>query len=146
MLNPDQVDRREEFTPQEREAALVLVSSLVFAAAAMPLRRLVPSLEVESLFLALGVFIVTLWIGRRSVGLRTRKLDERDWAIRYQAGIVSTHVFGIAVMVGAMTLCALHHGALMVPSVHVALLAYGSWMSMYAVWALTVLALYRRAG
>jgi hypothetical protein len=130
--------------PQEKEAWLALGSSLAFAALVFPLRVLVPTLECEAVFVALAVFIAILWIGRRTVGLTARALDERDLVIRYQAGLVASHAFGIVVMVGAVVLWMLHRLTLAVPIIHVALLAYFGWMSMYVVWSVTVLVLYRR--
>lgn len=78
------------------------------------------------------------------VGLRTKTLDERDLSIRYQAGLVASHGFGMVVMVGALLLWVLHRTSL--PSVYVALLAYWGWTAMYLVWSATVLVLYRRGG
>ena len=125
--------------PQQKEALLALAGSLVFAALAVPLR-----VRCEAIFVALAVFIAILWIGRRVVGLRTAALDERDLAIRYQAGLVAAHAFGSIVMVGAVVLWMLHRSTLAVPAVSVALLAYGGWMAMYLVWSVTILVLYRR--
>jgi hypothetical protein len=63
-------------------------------------------------------------------------------AIRYQAGLVASHAFGIVVMVGAVALCMLNRAAMTAPTIHVALLAYFGWMAMYLAWSLTVLVLY----
>ena len=48
-------------------------------------------------------------------------------------------------MVGAVVLFFVNRTDLLVPVIHVALLAFASWMVMYVVSAVTVLVLYRRA-
>jgi len=39
----------------------------------------------------------------------------------------------------------LNRSDLLVPALHVALLAFVSWIAMYVVWSVTVLVLYRKA-
>ena len=130
--------------PQQKEAVVALCSSLVFTSLLPLVRPLAGSFRIEAIFVTLVAFIATLWIGRVLVGLKAKALDERDLAIRYQAGLVATHGFGIVVMVGAAILCLLHREILVVPTEHVALLAYYGWMTLYLVWSVTVLILYRK--
>lgn len=130
--------------PQEKEALLALGSSLAFGVFAFPLQALFPGARCEALFLAILGFVAVLWTGRRVVGLRSQALDERDIAVRYQAGLVGSHVFGTVVMIGAVALWALHRTTLTVPSVEVVLLASCRWLATYLVWEVIILALYRR--
>lgn len=130
--------------PQQREALLVLASSVVFTAALALLQPWAGGLHIEATFGALGAFVIVLWIGRSLVGLRAKSLDERDVAIRYRAGIVAMFGFGSTLIIGAILLCTAHRETGLVPVAQVALLAYGSWMAMYLLWSVTVLVLYRR--
>ncbi len=66
-------------------------------------------------------------------------------AIRYKAGMLALHGFGMVVMAGAVVLFFVNRTDLLVPAIHVALLAFASWMVMYVVSAVTVLVLYRKA-
>ncbi|MBN1628684.1 MAG: hypothetical protein JW990_02875 [Thermoleophilia bacterium] len=130
--------------PQQKEALVALGSAVAFGVLIGVLIPLIDSFRAEAVFIALVAFILGLWIGRAVVGLRTKALDERDMAIRYKAGMVALHGFGAVVMVGAVVLFFLNRGDLLVPVVHVALLAFVSWIVMYMVWAVTVLILYRK--
>jgi hypothetical protein len=131
-------------SPQQKEALLALGSSAGFALLAHLLQGLLPGFRWETVMAATVVFILTMWIGRWIVGMRARALDERDLFIRYQAGLVASHALGIVSTVGTIILCSLYRNTLTVPTIQVALLAYYGWLSMYAVWSVTVLALYRR--
>jgi hypothetical protein len=131
--------------PQQKEAVLELCNVVLFSVLVGVLIPLIGSFDSEAVLLALVGFIVVLWVGRGLVGLRTKALDERDMAIRYKAGMLALHGFGMVVMAGAVVLFFVNRTDLLVPAIHVALLAFASWMVMYVVSAVTVLVLYRRA-
>ena len=131
--------------PQQKEAVISLSSAIVFSALVGVLVPLIDSFKSEVVFIALVAFIAVLWIGRVIVGVRRKALDERDLDIRYKAGMIALHAFGMVVMAGAVVLFFLRHEDLMVPAVDVALLAFMSWIVMYVVSAVTTLILYRRA-
>jgi hypothetical protein len=132
--------------PQEKEAIVALVSSILYTAALLALRPALGALQIAATFAALLAFILTLWAGRAVVGLRSSRLDERDLAIRHRAGEIAIHGFGAAVMAGTAILCYVHRATDLLPAPQVALLAFLSWTGMYLVWSVAVLVLYRRAG
>ncbi len=131
--------------PQQKEAVVNLCGAVLFSALVGVLIPLIDSFEWEAVLLALVGFIIVVWAGRAIVGLRTKALDERDISIRYKTGIAAMHGFGAVVMVGAVVLIFLNRSDLLVPALHVALLAFVSWIAMYVVWSVTVLVLYRKA-
>ena len=131
--------------PQQKEAVLELCGAVFFSVLVGVLVPLIDSFRSETVLLALVGFIVVLWIGRRLVGLRAKTLDERDMAIRYKAGMLALHGFGMVVMAGAVILFFVNRTDLLIPAVQVALLAFASWMAMYIIASVTVLTLYRKA-
>jgi hypothetical protein len=124
---------------------LELCNVVLFSVLVGVLIPLLDSFESEVVLLALVGFIVVLWVGRGLVGLRTNDLDERDMAIRYKAGMLALHGFGMVVMAGAVVLFFINRVDLLVPVIQVAVIAFASWMVMYVVSAVTVLVLYRKA-
>ncbi len=137
---------RNHVVPQQKEAIVVLVSSIAFSAFALLLWRWLGKFGSEAIFGALAAFIAVLWIARRIVGLKQDALDERDLAVRYRAAIAATYGFGLVVMLGAAGLWAAHRESLMAPTVEIALLAFYGWMAMYLTWSVAVLLAYGRGG
>ena len=130
--------------PQQKEALSALISALVFTVLLTIIRPLAGGFSSEIVFIAILVFTVSLWISREVVGFRSRNLDEREWMIRYQAGLIAAHFLGAVFMVGAAVLYLHHKETMLVPMEQVALLAFYGWMSLYVSWAAAILVMYRR--
>jgi len=129
--------------PQQKEAILTFISSLVFV---ILLSLLAPELgyfRSEAIFIMLALFIVTLWIGRKIAGLKFKMLDEMEKIIRYQAALIAIHGFGAVVMVFAFILYMIHRETMTVPLHQVLQMSYYSYISLYLFWSGSILILYK---
>lgn len=129
---------------QQKEATLTLVSSIVFTLLLLFVSPLFMAIRNEVILVLFAMFILTLWAVRRIVGLKFNKLDEMDKTIRLQSAIIAAHGFGATVAVYAIFLYLIHRNVSLVPIHQVLSLAFAGWLSLYLVWTLSILILYRR--
>jgi hypothetical protein len=129
---------------QQKEALYTLISGIAF----ILLKALVvPNLgafNLELTLVLLALFIVSLWAIRIFLGIKFKSLDERDKAIRFQAGMIAIHGMLAVVIIFAVVLYLMHRGSQAVPLSQVLGMAYYSWISMYVFWTGSILALYKR--
>jgi hypothetical protein len=129
---------------QQKEATFTLISSIVFALLLLFVSPLFTGARSEVILILFALFILSLWIVRQSTGLKFKNLDEMDKTIRLQAAIIAVHGFGATVAIYAFSLYLIHRTVSLVPIHQVLSLAFIGWLSLYFVWTLAILILYRR--
>ncbi len=129
---------------QQKEAQYTLLCSLVYFIVLLLVPRLFQAITSEAVLLFFAMFIISLWLIRRSSGCKFRDMDEMDRTIRLQAAIIATHAFGLTVAVYAIVLYLLHRGQGFAPVHQILLLALHSWLALYAFWSASILLLYKR--
>ena len=129
--------------PQQKEATGTLVVCLMSALLAPVARNALPLWPSESIFGVLLLMILLLWGVRLAAGLKSSSLDERDWLIRYRAGMIGLMVFGALMVLGVFVLYLVHRPTGVLPIHEMVLLLFSGWVVLDLVWAISILMLYR---
>jgi archaellum biogenesis protein FlaJ (TadC family) len=129
---------------QQKEATYTFMGSVVFILLLSLISPLFHDGRSEAILVLFVLFIVALWIIRRSMGLKFTKLDEMDKTIRLQAAMIAIHGFGATVVIYALALYLSYRNSLAVPVHQVLQLAFTGWLSLYFFWSGSILVLYRR--
>jgi len=129
---------------QQKEALYTLFCSIVYFIVLLFVPCLFTAISSEAVLLIFLMFILSLWLIRKSSGCKYREMDEMDRTIRLQSAIIATHAFGLTVALYAIVLYLLHRGQGSAPVHQVLLLALHSWLSLYAFWSASILILYKK--
>lgn len=129
---------------QQKEALYTLFCSNVYFIVLLFVPCLFTAISSEAVLLIFLMFILSLWLIRKSSGCKYREMDEMDRTIRLQSAIIATHAFGLTVALYAIVLYLLHRGQGFAPVHQVLLLALHSWLSLYAFWSASILILYKK--
>lgn len=129
--------------PQQKEAIMTLICSIVFIVTLMFIMPMFLPFNAEVVFILLAVFNTILWMMRRIAKVDFKALDEMEKTIRYKASFISTHAFSMVVIIYVFFLYVENIGFATVPMSQVLKMAYYSYVSLHVFRSVSILILYK---